>query len=192
MATTVEASDATQHSQVHKGQCFCGQVEVEVTGEAAVQGYCHCESCRSMSGAPIRGFTLFPADAVRITRGEGQLKGYSKTDFSDRRHCANCGGQVLINHPSIGLTDVHAETLKGYNKTDFSDRRHCANCGGQVLINHPTIGMVDVHAETLKGYDFQPSLHVNYQERVLPVRDGLPKYKDFPEAFGGSNETIPE
>ena len=154
MATTVEASDATQHSQVHKGQCFCGQVEVEVTGEAAVQGYCHCESCRSMSGAPIRGFTLFPADAVRITRGEGQLKGYSKTDFSDRRHCANCGGQVLINHPSIGLTDVHAETLK--------------------------------------GFDLTPALHVNYGEKKLAIRDGLPKFKDFPAGFGGSDETIPE
>jgi len=107
-----------------------------------------------MSGAPIRGFTLFPADAVRITRGEGQLKGYSKTDFSDRRHCANCGGQVLINHPSIGLTDVHAETLK--------------------------------------GFDFTPALHVNYGEKKLAIRDGLPKFKDFPAGFGGSDETIPE
>lgn len=155
MATTVEANDATnQQAGVHKGQCFCGQVEVEVTGDAAVQGYCHCESCRSMSGAPIRGFTLFPADAVRITKGEGQLKGYSKTDFSDRRHCANCGGQVLINHPSIGLTDVHSEMLP--------------------------------------YFDFKPALHVNYGARKLPIRDGLPKFKDFPAGFGGSDETIPE
>lgn len=107
-----------------------------------------------MSGAPVRGFTVWPKDSVRVTRGEDQLKGYSKTDFSDRRHCARCGGQVLINHP--------------------------------------TIDMVDVHSEALKGYDFRPTMHVNYQERTLAVRDGLPKFKDFPEAFGGSNETIPE
>jgi hypothetical protein len=27
---------------------------------------------------------------------------------------------------------------------------------------------------------------------VLPMRDGLPKFKDFPAEFGGSGETIPE
>ncbi len=91
---------------------FLRVVEVEVTGEPVAQGYCHCESCRSMAGAPVRGFTVWPTDAVRVTRGEDQLKGYSKTDFSDRRHCANCGGQVLIHHPTIAMTDVHSETLK--------------------------------------------------------------------------------
>jgi len=27
---------------------------------------------------------------------------------------------------------------------------------------------------------------------VLSMRDGLPKFKDFPAEFGGSGETIPE
>jgi hypothetical protein len=27
---------------------------------------------------------------------------------------------------------------------------------------------------------------------VLPIKDGLPKLKDFPEAIGGSGETLPE
>jgi hypothetical protein len=39
---------------------------------------------------------------------------------------------------------------------------------------------------------FEPGVHVNYQETVLPMRDGLPKLKDFPEAFGGSGELIAE
>jgi hypothetical protein len=137
-----------------KGECFCGAVEVETSGDPVAQGYCHCESCRSISGAAVRGFTMWTKDAVKVTRGEDQLK--------------------------------------GFNKTGFSDRQHCTNCGGAVLIQHPTLGMADVHAETLRGFDFQPTLHVNYQEKVLPVRDGLPKFKDFPEAFGGSNETVPE
>lgn len=102
----------------------------------------------------MRGFTLWPQDAVKVTRGEDQLKGYNKTDFSDRRHCANCGGQVLIFHPSIGLTDVHSEML-------------------------PTLA-------------FAPALHVNYQERTLAVRDGLPKLKDFPAELGGSGESVAE
>lgn len=152
MATVQTHEPQTQ--QVHKGECFCGQVKVEVRGSPAAQGYCHCQSCRSMSGAPLRGFTLWPQDAVQITSGEELLKGYSKTDFSDRRHCANCGGQVLIRHPSIGMTDVHSAMLP--------------------------------------DLDFAPAVHVNYQETVLRIRDGLPKLKDFPAELGGSGETLPE
>ena len=33
---------------------------------------------------------------------------------------------------------------------------------------------------------------IRYQERVLPIRDGLPKMKDFPREFGGSGELLPE
>jgi hypothetical protein len=35
-------------------------------------------------------------------------------------------------------------------------------------------------------------VHVNYAETVLPIRDGLPKLKDFPAEFGGSGESVPE
>jgi hypothetical protein len=37
-----------------------------------------------------------------------------------------------------------------------------------------------------------PGVHVNYAETVLPMRDGLPKLKDFPKEFSGSGEIIPE
>ena len=37
-----------------------------------------------------------------------------------------------------------------------------------------------------------PGVHVNYAETVLPLRDGLPKFKDFPAEFGGSGEQIAE
>ena len=39
---------------------------------------------------------------------------------------------------------------------------------------------------------FAPGVHVNYAETVLPMRDGLPKLKDFPAEFGGSGEAIAE
>jgi len=39
---------------------------------------------------------------------------------------------------------------------------------------------------------FRPAVHLNYAETVLPIRDGLPKLKDFPAEVGGSGETVPE
>jgi len=38
----------------------------------------------------------------------------------------------------------------------------------------------------------RPGVHINYAETVLPMRDGLPKLKDFPAEFGGSGEEIAE
>ena len=48
-------NEATRHT----GRCFCGSVEIEVTGEPEVMGYCHCESCRRWAGAPLYAFTVW-------------------------------------------------------------------------------------------------------------------------------------
>lgn len=39
---------------------------------------------------------------------------------------------------------------------------------------------------------FEPAVHANYAETVLPMKDGLPKLKDFPKELGGSGATVPE
>lgn len=98
-------------ADTHKGQCFCGAVEVEATGEPAGMGYCHCESCRHWSAGPVNAFALWPADAVRVTKGEAHLAQYNKTESSDRRWCTQCGGHVLTTHPPLGLVDVYAALL---------------------------------------------------------------------------------
>jgi hypothetical protein len=65
-------------------------------------------------------------------------------------------------------------------------------CGGHLMTNHPTLGLVDVFSAILPTLEFKPSVHVNYAETVLPMRDGLPKLKDFPAELGGSGEAVPE
>jgi hypothetical protein len=60
------------------------------------------------------------------------------------------------------------------------------------MTNHPTIGLVDVYAATIPTLPFKPAIHVNYAETALPMRDGLPKLKDFPAELGGSGIAIPE
>jgi hypothetical protein len=79
-----------------------------------------------------------------------------------------------------------------FQKTEVSQRQYCKKCGGHLMTNHPPLGLVDVFAATLPSLNFVPAVHVNYSETVLPMRDGLPKLKDFPKEFGGSGETAPE
>jgi hypothetical protein len=60
------------------------------------------------------------------------------------------------------------------------------------MVGHPAIGMIDVFSVVLPQLEFKPTMHVHYGEKVLAMRDGLPKFKDFPKPFGGSGETLPE
>jgi hypothetical protein len=142
------------NDRVYGGTCFCGAIEVVVSGEPAAMGYCHCESCRRWSAGPVNAFTLWAPDKVRIAKG--------------------------------------AENLASYQKAPTSIRKWCRICGGHVLTEHPTFGLIDVYAAVIPDLAFRPGLHVNYAEAVLPIRDGLPKLRDFPKELGGSGETVPE
>ena len=114
-------------------------------------------------------------------------------------HCDSCrswsGGPVnafsLWKPEAIRITSG-AEHVATFQKSPFSERRYCAKCGGHLMANHPTIGLVDVFAATIPGLTFTPAVHINYAQTVLPMRDGLPKLKDFPAEFGGSGVAVAE
>ncbi len=98
-------------SDSHQGACFCGAVTIEATGQPAMMGYCHCESCRHWSAGPVNAFSLWPPDAVSVTGGAEHLASYTKNPSSERQYCSKCGGHVLTKHPGLGLTDVYAAIL---------------------------------------------------------------------------------
>jgi hypothetical protein len=114
-------------------------------------------------------------------------------------HCSSCrswsAGPVnafTLWKPDNAKITMGEEHVGHYQKTELSDRQFCKKCGGHVMTNHAPIGLVDVYAATIPTLEFQPGVHVNYAETVLPMKDGLPKLKDFPAELGGSGETIPE
>ena len=95
----------------YAGACFCGAVELRVTGQPTAMGYCHCRSCRSWSGGPVNAFSLWPPEAVRVTKGAEHVATYAKTPMSERQHCRLCGGHLMARHPPLELVDVFAETI---------------------------------------------------------------------------------
>lgn len=97
--------------KVYQGRCFCGAVELTVTGDPVAMGYCHCASCRSWSAGPVNAFTLWPTTTVKITKGEDQLATFNKTPNSSRKWCKACGGHVMTDHPQWSLVDVYAATI---------------------------------------------------------------------------------
>jgi hypothetical protein len=114
-------------------------------------------------------------------------------------HCRSCrswsGGPVnafSLWKPEAVEVVKGAEHLATYNKTPMSGRQYCRLCGGHLMAAHPPMQMVDVFTATLPTLPFAPAMHVNYAETVLPMKDGLPKFKDFPAEAGGSGEMVPE
>ena len=114
-------------------------------------------------------------------------------------HCESCrqwsAGPVnaftLCSPEAVQITQG-ADNIGTYNKTPQSSRKWCKNCGGHIFTEHPEWGVTDVYAAVLPQLPFQPGVHVNYQETVLHVRDGLPKMKDMPAEMGGSGDTLAE
>ena len=130
--------------------------------------------------------------AVEIeVRGAPEAMGYC--------HCRSCrswsAGPVnafsLWKPEAVRITKGEKEVAT-YTRTPLSERKYCRKCGGHLMTKHPPLGLIDVYAATLPTLAFAPGVHVNYAETVLPMRDGLPKLKDFPAEFGGSGEMVAE
>jgi len=114
-------------------------------------------------------------------------------------HCNSCrswsAGPVnafTLWKPDAVRITAGEEHVATFSKTAFSQRQYCTRCGGHLMNRHPTIGLVDVYAAIIPTLTFTPGVHVNYAETILPMRDGLPKLKDFPAEFGGSGQMMPE
>ena len=130
--------------------------------------------------------------AIQIqAQGEPAAMGYCHCD-SCRSWSAGPVNAFSLWQPDAVKIMAGGEHLATFSKTPFSERQYCSKCGGHVMTNHPPIGLIDVYAATLHTLKFAPGVHVNYAQTVLPIRDGLPKLKDFPKEFGGSGETMPE
>jgi len=114
-------------------------------------------------------------------------------------HCGSCRHWSAgpVNAFSLWAPD-HVKITRGadrittYNMTPRSSRKWCRDCGGHLFTDHPAWNLIDVYAATIPDLQFKPAVHVNYQETVLRMQDGLPKLRDFPKEMGGTGETVPE
>lgn len=93
-----------------KGQCHCGNIRYEVTGQPVYHALCHCTDCRRSSGAPVVAWALFPESAVTIT---GETTVYASSENARRHFCPQCGSKLFyVNQVTFpGMVDVQSATL---------------------------------------------------------------------------------
>ena len=130
--------------------------------------------------------------AVEIeVEGAPEAMGYCHCSFCRSWSAAPVNAFTLWKPEKVKVTKG-ADFVGHFMKTKMSDRQYCTKCGGHLMTNHPPLGLVDVYAATIPSVKFIPGVHVNYAETVLPMKDGLPKLKDFPAELGGSGIVVGE
>jgi len=140
---------------------------------SSYEGSCFCGAVQfTVSGAPV-------------------AMGYCHCE-SCRRWSAGPVNAFTLWKPDAVKVTRGGESIGTYNQTPRSYRKWCKTCGGHLFTDHPTWGVIDVYAAVIPGFPYEAAVHVNYQETVLPLRDGLPKMKDLPGEMGGSGIALPE
>lgn len=92
------------------GGCHCGAIRYQIEGEAIVHALCHCSDCRRSAGAPMVGWTMYPATALKVTKGAPKI--YKSSEHGRRHFCPDCGtGLFYYNEQMLpGIVDIQSAT----------------------------------------------------------------------------------
>lgn len=93
------------------GQCRCGAVRYELSGEPIGVSLCHCRDCQRSAGAPMVSWAMYPESS--LTLKQGQPKTINSSGSAMRSFCAECGSGLFYRNAPIlpGLVDVQTATL---------------------------------------------------------------------------------
>ena len=116
-------------------------------------------------------------------------------------HCNSCHSRtgspvsapVLWPRPKIRFVSGE-DKLRRYSKNNHPEGGvlTCGVCNGLVGVYLADAGLFDIFAGLFSDLKFTPTVHLNYENAVLPIKDGLPKLKDMPADWGGSGEFMVE
>ena len=129
-------------TQTLTGGCLCGAVRYEIDAEPIMAAFCHCLSCRKLSGGGRSPLAAFPEAAARIT---GQTAGYDWTADSGATvttsFCPTCGSPLFgrnsrmegmlgvrlgsLDHPERVAPEIELYTTRHIPWEGLDDSRPC-------------------------------------------------------------------
>ena len=87
-----------------EGGCICGAVRFVATGKPKWVAWCHCQSCRKHSGAPVSVFAAFERTDYTVTKDE--VTKFNSSPRTRRGFCSKCGSTLTCE--SVRLpTETH-------------------------------------------------------------------------------------
>ena len=128
-----------------------------------------------------------PCGSVHLTlSGQPMIQLYCHCDDCRAAHAAAYVASALYPAEAVTVTQgtLHPRVLK------TRARMACSACGSHLFSELPEFGARSVNAFFFSSCAYQPQMHLQCQHAVLPVKDDLPHYKDWPPTHSGSNETM--
>ena len=80
-------------SEAIEGGCLCGAIRFVASGAPKYQFWCHCQSCRRHTGAPVSAYIAFEHTAYRVTKGE--ITKFDSSPRTTRGFCRACGSTLM-------------------------------------------------------------------------------------------------
>ena len=77
------------------GSCLCGAVRFEVTEPFVTLNYCHCTSCKKISGSIGTTSGRVQTSAIRVLQGGELLRSYQPEEGSAKTFCSVCGSNLF-------------------------------------------------------------------------------------------------
>lgn len=110
--------------KITNGGCMCGAIRFRAIGREKGAGYCHCQSCRRQTGAPVAAFVVFAADQVRWVQGD--RKRYESSPSRFRSFCDTCGASLAFEDYSHepALVEFHISALDHPNEFPPNEHTH--------------------------------------------------------------------
>ncbi|KAL2206824.1 hypothetical protein CC79DRAFT_908010 [Sarocladium strictum] len=136
------------------GSCHCEMVQFYVTRDKPLKAkFCHCSDCQIIHGAPFQWAAIVHKSDIAFIKG------------TDNLNFLNSG------------TDKPTHELPC--------KVRCSNCGSLLMdegrnmcLLFPTVLRMD-RAELTKN--FYPDMHIFYEQRVVDIPDGKPKWAGLDE-----------
>jgi len=143
-------------------------------------------------GNPRIGYTDFPRHDEAVFQGECmcglvKLEVHGDTSQQVYCHCNSCRSHAAASFvEGVLLTRSQVRVLSGreqlgvYRHTPSTHRSFCKVCGTHLSIEVPDLNLLSVFVHVLKDFVFKPTCHLNYSEKMLAMKDGLPKFSGMP------------
>ena len=102
---------ALEITMTHSGQCHCGAIRYELSGDPKDVSLCHCSDCRRCAGAPVVAWAGFAEDQLTLTKGAPKIRNSSGAAM--RSFCAECGTGLFYRNADIlpNIVEVQLATL---------------------------------------------------------------------------------
>ena len=97
------------------GRCLCGQVTYAFEGEPESMKYCHCDTCRRVTGSAFNIGVGVPRDQL-VT--EGETRTHVHTNGSTRVFCPTCGTPLwTVGRKSVWIRAGTLDSSEGLEPT---------------------------------------------------------------------------